>query len=78
MKNSRTLLLPLVQEFEKTTNVALFHTPNLRGILKKIVPERFNETINVSHLKVYLFDDALIMSGYVFQAWKLLPNITCG
>uniref|UniRef100_A0A7M5UPC5 CDP-diacylglycerol--glycerol-3-phosphate 3-phosphatidyltransferase n=1 Tax=Clytia hemisphaerica TaxID=252671 RepID=A0A7M5UPC5_9CNID len=61
--NSRTMLLPIVNKFTKDTNVALFHTPNLRGLLRKIVPERFNETINVSHLKVYLFDDTLIISG---------------
>lgn len=61
--NSRTMLLPIVRNFENNTSVALFHTPNLRGVLKRIVPERFNETINVSHLKVYLFDDTLIMSG---------------
>lgn len=57
------MLLPIVQQFQSTTNVALFHTPNLRGLLKAIVPERFNETINVSHLKVYLFDDTLVLSG---------------
>jgi len=61
--NSRTMLLPLVKNFTKDTNVSLFHTPNLRGILRMLVPERFNETINVSHLKVYLFDNTLIMSG---------------
>lgn len=62
-KNSRTLLLPIIREFRENSHVALFHSPNLRGIWKAIVPERFDETINVSHLKVYLFDNTLIMSG---------------
>ncbi|XP_064644012.1 CDP-diacylglycerol--glycerol-3-phosphate 3-phosphatidyltransferase, mitochondrial-like isoform X2 [Lineus longissimus] len=60
---SRTLLLPLLEEFPDQVQVALYHTPDLRGVLKKLLPDRFNETIGLSHLKVYLFDDTLIMSG---------------
>lgn len=62
-KNSRTMLLPTLNEFTSRTSVSLFHTPNLRGFLRQIIPERFNETLNVMHIKVYLFDDTLIMSG---------------
>ena len=63
-KNSRTLLLPLLREAEGSTSgsrahVALFHSPILRGLKRALVPERFNETINVTHLKVgaLLFHD---------------------
>ncbi len=62
-KNSRTLLLPLLQEAENRTHVALYHTPELRGFRKWLLPEKFNETIGVQHMKVYLFDDNLIISG---------------
>lgn len=61
--NSRTLLLPLLQKFEKSVSVSLYHTPDLRGFLKYILPERYNETIGLTHLKVYLFDDSVIISG---------------
>ncbi|KAM9831203.1 CDP-diacylglycerol--glycerol-3-phosphate 3-phosphatidyltransferase, mitochondrial [Neosynchiropus ocellatus] len=61
--NSRTMLLPLLQRFSSQTRVSLYHTPDLRGLLRLLVPQRFNETIGVQHIKVYLFDDSVIISG---------------
>nr|XP_025039395.1 CDP-diacylglycerol--glycerol-3-phosphate 3-phosphatidyltransferase, mitochondrial isoform X1 [Pelodiscus sinensis] len=61
--NSRTMLLPLLRRFPEQVRVSLFHTPNLRGLLKLLMPERFNETIGLQHIKVYLFDDNVILSG---------------
>ncbi|KAH0629392.1 hypothetical protein JD844_011443 [Phrynosoma platyrhinos] len=62
-KNSRTMLLPLLKRFPEQIRVSLFHTPNLRGLLRLLIPERFNETIGLQHIKVYLFDDNVILSG---------------
>uniref|UniRef100_A0A131Z4L7 CDP-diacylglycerol--glycerol-3-phosphate 3-phosphatidyltransferase n=1 Tax=Rhipicephalus appendiculatus TaxID=34631 RepID=A0A131Z4L7_RHIAP len=77
--NSRTLLTPLLQEFGAPTSstsdhgehaeplsqvqVALYHSPRLRGLIRWLLPARWNETVGLSHLKVYLFDDTLILSG---------------
>ena len=61
--NSRTMLLPLIKEFGDNVKVSLYHTPDLRGFQKIVLPERFNETVALTHLKVYLTDDTLIMSG---------------
>ncbi|XP_075950117.1 CDP-diacylglycerol--glycerol-3-phosphate 3-phosphatidyltransferase, mitochondrial [Anarhichas minor] len=61
--NSRTMLLPLLQRFVSQMRVSLYHTPDLRGLLRLLVPQRFNETIGVQHIKVYLFDDSFIISG---------------
>ncbi|XP_035814049.1 CDP-diacylglycerol--glycerol-3-phosphate 3-phosphatidyltransferase, mitochondrial isoform X2 [Amphiprion ocellaris] len=61
--NSRTMLLPLLQRFTSQMRVSLYHTPDLRGLLRLLVPQRFNETIGVQHIKVYLFDDSIIISG---------------
>ncbi|XP_041364721.1 CDP-diacylglycerol--glycerol-3-phosphate 3-phosphatidyltransferase, mitochondrial-like [Gigantopelta aegis] len=61
--NSRTMLLPLLEEYPEMVHVSLYHTPDLRGLLKRVVPERFNETIGLTHVKVYLFDDSFIVSG---------------
>ncbi|XP_062270024.1 CDP-diacylglycerol--glycerol-3-phosphate 3-phosphatidyltransferase, mitochondrial [Platichthys flesus] len=61
--NSRTMLLPLLQRFTSQMRVSLYHTPDLRGLLRMLVPQRFNETIGVQHIKVYLFDDSVIISG---------------
>ncbi|EDO40038.1 predicted protein [Nematostella vectensis] len=61
--NSRTMLLPLLQEFSDSVRVSLYHSPELRGLIKRLLPERFNETVALTHLKVYLTDDTVIMSG---------------
>ncbi|KAM3859650.1 CDP-diacylglycerol--glycerol-3-phosphate 3-phosphatidyltransferase, mitochondrial [Diretmus argenteus] len=61
--NSRTMLLPLLQRFTSQMRVSLYHTPDLRGLQRLLVPQRFNETIGVQHIKVYLFDDSIIISG---------------
>lgn len=77
--NSRTLLMPLLQEFGGPSSnsgglgepaeslnqvqVALYHSPRLRGLVRWLLPARWNETLGLSHLKVYLFDDTLILSG---------------
>ncbi|KAM9716726.1 CDP-diacylglycerol--glycerol-3-phosphate 3-phosphatidyltransferase, mitochondrial [Menidia menidia] len=61
--NSRTMLLPLLRRFTSQMRVSLYHTPDLRGLLRLLVPQRFNETIGVQHIKVYLFDDSIIISG---------------
>ncbi|KAJ3607944.1 hypothetical protein NHX12_024995 [Muraenolepis orangiensis] len=61
--NSRTMLLPLLQRYASQMRVSLYHTPDLRGLLRRLIPQRFNETIGVQHIKVYLFDDSVIISG---------------
>ncbi|KAJ8037705.1 CDP-diacylglycerol--glycerol-3-phosphate 3-phosphatidyltransferase, mitochondrial [Holothuria leucospilota] len=57
------MLLPLLQQFPGRVNVSLYHTPDLRGFLKKLIPERYNEVVSVQHLKVYIFDDTFVTSG---------------
>lgn len=59
------MLLPLLRRFGSRVRVSLYHTPDLRGLLRLLVPQRFNETIGVQHIKVYLFDDSVIISGCV-------------
>ena len=66
-KNSRTMLLPLLQNFPDYVKINLYHTPKLRGLLRALVPERFNETVSAMHMKVYIFDDTLVMSGLVYS-----------
>ena len=73
--NSRTMLLPLVQNFTDVVKVSLYHSPSLRGLLKLLLPERFNETVALTHLKVYLTDDTLIMSGCVISPGKIQSQV---
>jgi CDP-diacylglycerol--glycerol-3-phosphate 3-phosphatidyltransferase len=41
-----------------------FFTPEMRGFLKSLLPERVNEIIGVQHMKFFIFDDAIMISGY--------------
>lgn len=41
----------------------MFHTPNLTGLRKKVVPKRINEGWGLQHMKLYGVDDEIIMSG---------------
>ncbi|XP_074099108.1 phosphatidylglycerophosphate synthase 1 [Cotesia typhae] len=62
--NSRTMLEPLLKsQWVDNIKIHLYHTPKLRGLLKKFIPNRFNELIGLQHMKVYIFDDSLIISG---------------
>nr|CAG4635554.1 EOG090X08SX [Artemia franciscana] len=61
--NSRKILLPLFLENKRRSKVSLYHTPSLRGILHWSMPERWNEVIGLQHMKVYLFDNSVIISG---------------
>ncbi len=47
-----------------TSQVFLYHTPTLRGVRKKILPQRWNELIGLQHMKVYIFDDSVLITGY--------------
>lgn len=60
--SSKTMLLPLIQEFSNFT-LSMYHTPDLRGITKKLAPPRWNELLGLQHMKVYLFDDSVMISG---------------
>lgn len=41
----------------------LFRSPKLRGLMEKIVPERFDEGWGTWHAKWYGVDDEVIISG---------------
>lgn len=61
--NSRTILLPLIQKYKELVNLSLYHTPALRGIYRKILPPRWSELVGLQHMKLYIFDNSLIISG---------------
>ncbi|KAK6534775.1 CDP-diacylglycerol--glycerol-3-phosphate 3-phosphatidyltransferase [Arthrobotrys megalospora] len=61
---SASLLVPLVKEFgEDRVELRMFHTPNLRGLKKTLIPKRLNEGWGLQHMKLYGFDDEIILSG---------------
>lgn len=58
-----SLLVPLVEKFGDRVDVRMYHTPNLRGLKKGLVPQRFNEGSGLQHIKIYGMDDEIILSG---------------
>lgn len=60
--NSKSCLMPLVKQTKNVT-LSLYHTPSLRGLSKKLMPPRWNELIGLQHMKLYLFDETVIISG---------------
>ena len=43
----------------------LYHTPALPSPWHRLIPSPFNEVVGLTHLKVYLWDDEVIISGCV-------------
>lgn len=58
-----SLLAALVAEFPERVEVRMYHTPNLTGLRKRFVPKRINEGWGLQHIKLYGFDDEVILSG---------------
>ena len=57
-------LVPLIAEFgSDRVEVREYHTPNLRGLWKWVMPKRFNEGFGLQHTKIYGVDDEVIISG---------------
>jgi CDP-diacylglycerol--glycerol-3-phosphate 3-phosphatidyltransferase len=41
----------------------MWHTPNLTGMRERCLPKRINEGWGLQHMKLYGFDDELVLSG---------------
>lgn len=63
--SSASALVTLVREFPGKCRVGLYHTPDLVGVTKLLCPPRFNEGFGLMHMKVYMFDEDVLLSGYV-------------
>ncbi|XP_031837297.1 phosphatidylglycerophosphate synthase 1 isoform X2 [Nomia melanderi] len=62
--NSRKMLKPLLNsKYWHCCQIFLYHTPKLRGILKTMMPDRVNELVGLQHMKLYMIDNDLIISG---------------
>ncbi|XP_053980299.1 CDP-diacylglycerol--glycerol-3-phosphate 3-phosphatidyltransferase, mitochondrial isoform X2 [Hylaeus volcanicus] len=62
--NSRKMLEPLLKgKYGNCYQIFLYHTPKLRGLLKMMIPDRFNELVGLQHMKLYLIDNDIIISG---------------
>lgn len=62
-KSSASLLAELMEKHESQVDIRMYHTPHLHGLMKSLVPNRFNEGFGLQHMKIYGFDDSVILSG---------------
>uniref|UniRef100_A0A915DTP0 CDP-diacylglycerol--glycerol-3-phosphate 3-phosphatidyltransferase n=1 Tax=Ditylenchus dipsaci TaxID=166011 RepID=A0A915DTP0_9BILA len=53
----------LLQPLAKDAQIRFFHHPDMRGLLLNMLPERVNEIIGLQHMKFFIFDDSIILSG---------------
>jgi len=61
--SSAHMLLPLLGKYPDRCEVWLFRSPKLKGIMERIVPERYDEGWGTWHAKWYGADDEVILSG---------------
>uniref|UniRef100_A0A1B6MU30 CDP-diacylglycerol--glycerol-3-phosphate 3-phosphatidyltransferase n=1 Tax=Graphocephala atropunctata TaxID=36148 RepID=A0A1B6MU30_9HEMI len=61
-RSARSTLLPLIRKHPHC-QVSLYHTPELRGLWLRLLPPKVNEAIGIQHIKIYVFDDDIIISG---------------
>ena len=58
------LMLPLVEKHGKhRVDIRMYHTPHLNGYAKLFAPRRLNESWGLQHMKLYGFDDEIMLSG---------------
>lgn len=62
-QNSKTIFEKCIETYPERFKFFLYHTPKLRAALKRILPARVNEIIGVMHMKVYIADDDIIITG---------------
>ncbi|CRG93426.1 phosphatidylglycerophosphate synthase, putative [Plasmodium gallinaceum] len=63
LKESSISVLSELFNYCNNININLFHNPLLGAILYNILPCRVNEIIGVMHMKVFIGDDTLLLSG---------------
>lgn len=59
--NSVTLLRDFVSNNQ--CRVCLYQTPRLFGSWSKALPSRYNEIVGLQHMKLYIADDSVLLSG---------------
>ncbi|VTZ68067.1 phosphatidylglycerophosphate synthase, putative [Plasmodium chabaudi chabaudi] len=62
-KETSISILSKLFKYGNNINISLFHNPLLGAMLYNILPHRANEALGVMHMKIYMGDDTLIMSG---------------
>ncbi|QRG38340.1 hypothetical protein FDK38_002743 [Candidozyma auris] len=62
--SSASLLVTLVEKYGKhRVDIRMYHTPHLSGFKKNLAPKRVNESFGLQHMKLYGFDNEVMLSG---------------
>ncbi len=60
--NSVSLFTNILQSSQQL-RLYLYHTPLLKGVVKRLLPERFNEVFGLQHTKILLVDNNVLLTG---------------
>ncbi|KPI93020.1 CDP-diacylglycerol--glycerol-3-phosphate 3-phosphatidyltransferase, mitochondrial [Papilio xuthus] len=61
--NSRSMVQELVKVAQDQCKLSLYQTPRLQGSWSKLLPARYNEILGLQHMKLYITDDSVLLSG---------------
>lgn len=61
--STASLLASLASDFGDRIDIRLYHTPKLHGLNEMLMPKRFNEGFGLQHMKIYGFDNEVMLSG---------------
>lgn len=64
----------LIEKYPKNINVYFYQTPQYTWWKKMILSERANEILGVQHIKTYIFDDNIVMSGANLSDWYFIDR----
>ncbi|CAH0750773.1 unnamed protein product [Diatraea saccharalis] len=65
--SSKTLLQDILSDISNQCKITLFQTPRLHGSWSKALPARYNEIVGLQHMKLYIADDSVLISGANFS-----------
>ncbi len=57
------LIQPLAIKYPSRCSIFMYTSKQMQGVRGKIVPSRFKEVFGVSHIKLYIFDNDILLSG---------------
>ncbi|CAF4845591.1 unnamed protein product [Pieris macdunnoughi] len=61
--NSLSLFTDFTTGVTDRCKLALYQTPRLQGSWSKVLPSRYNEIVGLQHMKLYISDNSVILSG---------------
>lgn len=61
--NSVTMFRDILDASLEQCSISLYQTPRLQVLWSKALPSRYNELVGLQHMKLYIADDCVLLSG---------------